>query len=44
MEKILNYLSQKGYIDKEAGNAAENYNAEDEELIKKRLQDLGYIE
>ncbi len=41
VNKILSYMAESRYIDNRRG---ENYSAADEELIEKRLQDLGYIE
>ncbi|MFW6134259.1 MAG: adenylyl-sulfate kinase [Elusimicrobiota bacterium] len=39
-EKVLEYLQENGFIEKETVK----YSKEEEERIKKRLRDLGYIE
>jgi len=41
LEKILNKLAELGYID--SGAIEQVYSEEEEEIIKKRLEDLGYI-
>jgi len=37
IEKILNFLEKKGYIERKG------YTKEEEEIVKKRLEELGYI-
>jgi adenylylsulfate kinase len=37
IEKILNFLEEKGYIERRG------YTKEEEEIVKKRLEELGYI-
>lgn len=40
---ILRRLEELGYVEPGSGNADSAYTAEEEEIVKKRLEDLGYI-